>query len=160
MNDITDVWNEQEKTLHADIRNIMSKYDQITPQMLAIVISTLCGVSVADMMTEKRNHRVFARWFLYYAYRYATSASYEKICEMFTYDGNKPSYSSVRNGILSFSQVVETNKYWNDKWSVVRSIIANKGQCTSENNTLTKHVITITIPKELENTITIKTKII
>ena len=157
-NDVTDIWVNQERNLQDDMAHIMAQYDEITPQLLAVVVATLCGISVADMMTEKRNHRVFARWLLYYSYRYATCASYEKISELFTYDGVRPSYSNVRNGILNFSQIIESNKYWCDKWNIIHNIIIGREKEQFVSKIPDKQVITINVPKELENKITIKIK--
>ena len=153
VSNIKNVNIEKEDELYKKISAAINGYENITPQILAVTISALCGISVADLMTEKRNHHVMARWLLYYTYHYITSTTYKKMCEIFTYDGSRPTYSSIRNGILSFSYVIETNKYWGEKWRIMHSIIK---ECYNMPIQTKKQEIIITMPKELKDKVTIK----
>jgi chromosomal replication initiation ATPase DnaA len=133
----------------------LAKTNQDSIDYIADCVAALCDVSKKVMLSNTQVlHNVRARYLYWYACRYMTNESYEKISMMSQQnDGYKHTASAISSGIKKMSSMIEDEPLWNKRWLAIKSVI--KEQFHIETN---KEVILVKIPKALKGKVNIITK--
>ena len=118
---------------------------------LAELIASLCMMDVETMMSDDTSPDVAqARYLLWYAQRYVTDYTYEKIGkisgDMF---GRTYTRFRVSRGVNSMHMLIEQKPVWNKRWNILKTAIKEYNAMICEPPV----PITITIPKNVELTI-------
>ena len=112
-------------------------YEGRVRNYLADFVASLCNVEKEKMFSENNSLDVAqARWLFWYAYRYMTGETYEKI-ETFTKVG-------VASSVNKMSVMIEQQPIWKKRWTIVKRIIRITNSLIDEN---TEEPIKIIIPK-------------
>ena len=133
----------------------LAKTNQDSIDYIADCVAALCGVSKDGMLSNTQTlHYVRARYLYWYACRYMTNESYEKISMMsMRNNGCKHTASAISSGIKKMSSMIEDEPLWNKRWLAIKSVI--KEQLHIE---IREDVIEIKIPKALKGKVNIITK--
>lgn len=134
----------------------LRNYEKDILNYIAEVVSSVCNVDKERMMSDDRTLPVTqSRWLFWYAYRYMTSYTYERISEETSRECTKQ-YTAVgvSVGTNKMSVMIEQEPIWKKRWGVVRRII--KLINDDDDTEREAHTITIQVPRELKGQITIK----
>lgn len=129
----------------------LRKYEVHIPTHLSKFVASICGVDVKNMFSDCHNLEVsHARWLFWYAYRYTTNETYEKIGKLSTnYCGKYFSKAAVALSVKKMDELIEQQSIWKKRWFVIKQIIKEYNGLVIEPSV----PITITIPKNVELTI-------
>lgn len=108
---------------------LLRSYAYEIQEYLASFVASICELTVKEMFEEcskynKSNYRSQARWLFWYAYRYMTNESYDRIALM-----TKQHYrhsitpSGIGMSINKMARLVEMDATWMKRWIVVRRVI-------------------------------------
>ena len=124
---------------------------------LADFVSALCGVQKDSMLSNTHvAYCAHARYMYWYAYRYMTNESYEKIATLSCEDGHKYTQSAISTGINRMSVMIEQEPPWNKRWLIVKRII--NVIKTQERERDIDNTIVIQVPKDLKGKVNIQIK--
>lgn len=139
----------------ADAVECLRNYDMDVFEYIADVVASVCNVDVCKMLSNDRSaQNVQARWLYWYTYRYLTGFTYERISEETSNSITKQyTYAGIGIGINKMSVMIAEDPLWKRRWGVVKRV-ANL--INEEEEKTFNHVLTIQIPKELKDKITIK----
>ena len=91
-----------------------------------------------------------ARWLFWYAYRYMTNETYEKISKLSeSMYKRKFTKTCVASSVNKMYSLIEQQPIWRKRWTIVKRIIKLQNEMVFE----PQIPITITIPKNVELTI-------
>lgn len=146
-------WEKIDDDIIREVCRLLDKYNYDLLNNLIMFVSSLCNLDPIDMLSISDKIYVSqSRWLLWYAYRYMTHESYEKIAERTCIGGHVFNTRSVAAGIEKMAHIIETEDVWLKRWTIIKKIIKLwKSKEEVENNE-----ITITIPKNWK--VKIKTK--
>ena len=151
-------WIDEEEKINNGIAQNLSAYDKLNIQSLAAIVAALCNIHVESMLTSKKRSNLFVRWLFYYAYRYYTNCTYDKILHTFQTNGLYATYYEIRSGVERMDGMIDREKYWKHRWGILKNIINSKidgnDRETIEIEKSTKDVV-IVIPKELKDKVKI-----
>lgn len=121
---------------------------------LLYFVSALCNIQPVDILSvSDKIHVSQARWLLWYAYRYMTHESYERISDYMCIEGHRFNTRSVAAGIEKMAKLIEQETLWGKRWHIIKSIIKIwKNNKTTE----IKKDVVITIPKDSDINIKVK----
>lgn len=122
---------------------------------LAKCVASLCDVAEEKMLSDCNTVYVAqARWLYWYAYRYMTNETYEKIADNTErMCGKRFTKQGVASSINKMSALIENEPVWKKRWAIIKRIIKLRDV---DNDKKADNTITINIPKELREQITIK----
>lgn len=123
---------------------------------LSDYVATLCGITVKEMFSS--SDVVFfahSRWLYWYAYRYITNESYDKIARQDFHYGHKFSQRTIQNGVNKMAMMIEEDTLWKKRWTIIKRIIKLREQYEKPK---TDNTIVIQVPKELRDSISIVIK--
>ena len=121
---------------------------------LSDFVAALCEVPKNSMLSNTHvAYCAHARYLYWYAYRYMTNESYEKIASISCESGHKYTQSAIATGVNKMSTMIEEEPLWNKRWLIVKRIIKLKWQDETIDNT-----IVIQVPKELKGKVNISIK--
>jgi len=141
--------NEMEQKVLKDMEIILKRHNFNMTTFLAHIIASICDIDVTEIFSV--NNKAYlsqSRWMFWYAYRYMTGETYERIAEKTSFEGHKFHVQAIIHGITSFAKLLEYDRSWGDKWKMVKEFIKIKngmGQGKDE-----KHEVVITVPKNVE----------
>ena len=131
--------------------DILMNYEAHIRTHLADFVASICNVEKERMFSSCNDLDVAqARWLFWYAYRYMTGETYEKIGKL-----SKPIYGKaftkvgVAASVNKMYTLIEQQPIWRKRWTIVKRIIKMQNELTYEPLT----PITITVPKNVEITI-------
>lgn len=143
-NEILSEWEGVEQTVVSEIEHVVSKYDYVCINFLACHIAAMCNVDVADMLSScDKVYLSQARWLYWYAVRYMTNETYERIAQKTSMERCKFSSESIRVGCQKISMLIETDYIWANRWKLIKHIIKLKYKKDDENK---KQKIVVNIP--------------
>lgn len=118
---------------------------------LADFVASICNVDIERMFSNCNDLDVAqARWLFWYAYRYMTNETYEKISQLSeSMYKRKFTKTCVASGVNKMYNLIEEHPIWKKRWTIVKRIIKTHNAMVTEPNI----PITITIPKNVELTI-------
>lgn len=99
-------------------------YEQEIGNHLARFVASLCDIEVEEMLSNlKSNYCSQARWLYWYALRYMTNETYDKISERTIYNGHVFTMRAVAQGIEKMGRMVYDNGIWRKRWTILKRII-------------------------------------
>lgn len=155
-----EILNEMEllekENLHKAL-HYLRKYGSDTRKYLAQCVAAICDVDVEKMLTNTDViYLAHARWLYWYAYRYLTNESYEKIAINTSTMGHPFALRSVQGAVNKMAMMIEKEPMWKKRWTIIKHII--KLQDGESANTNVDNTIVIQVPKELKDKINITIK--
>ena len=131
--------------------NALSNYELDMRTYLARFVSSLCDVEIERMLSDDNHLDVAqARWLFWYAYRYMTGETYEKIGKLSErIYGKSFTKVGVASSVNKMYTMIEQQPIWRKRWTIVKRIIKLQNEIVFE----PQIPITITIPKNVELTI-------
>lgn len=139
---------ENERITMKCVCDTLSAYGGRIRLYLADFIASLCNVEKERMFSSCNDLDVAqARWLFWYAYRYMTGETYEKIGKL-----SKPIYGKaftkvgVAASVNKMYTLIEQQPIWRKRWTIVKRIIKLQNEMEFEPQV----PITITIPKNVE----------
>lgn len=125
---------------------------------LADLVTALCDVTTEEAFSNTDViYLAHARWLYWYAYRYMTNESYEKIAKRTSRYGHLFHLRSIQSGVNKMSAMIEIEPVWRQRWSVVKQIIKELQTNEKENSDIDNTII-IQVPRDLRDEIQIKIK--
>ena len=122
-----------------------------TRTYLADFVAELCGVEKEKMFSACNSLDVAqARWLYWYAYRYMTNETYEKIGRLSgELYGKAFTKVGVASSVNKMYKLIEQQPIWRKRWTIIKRIIKENSESIVE----PPIPITITVPKNVEVTI-------
>lgn len=119
---------ENEKNIILDVCKILANYEGNICNYIADFVSSLCGVTKEQMFSCKKSIDIAqARGLFFYAYRYITYYTYDKIGhvtrEMY---GKSFTPEGVKSSVVKISELIENNPIWAKRWAILKSIIKSQ----------------------------------
>lgn len=133
------------------ICDTLSTYENKARVYLADFVAALCHVEKGDMFSTCNNLDIAqARWLFWYAYRYMTNETYEKIGNL-SRDiyGKAFTKVGVSSSVNKMARLIANEPIWTKRWAILKRIIKEQNPSIAEPPV----PITITIPKNVELTI-------
>lgn len=135
---------------------LLRTHEQGIRERLADCAAALCGVDTDEMMhVQGKTRLAHARWLYWYAYRYMTNDSFEKIASLTNQRGHKFTSHAVMYATRKMAVMVENEPMWKKRWTIIRKFIKIQMESCCEN---VDNTITINIPKHLRDKINIQIK--
>lgn len=134
-------------------------YDNIN--IVRVFVANLCGVDSADIISITDAPHIFqARWLYWYALRYMTHDTYERISDITKIDGHRFTLRTVAKGVEQMDNLIEVDSIWRVRWKKTKDFIRELQSGEEKNVGLItqKHKITISVPNEIKNNIEIEIK--
>ena len=118
---------------------------------LASFVASVCNVDDERMFSASSDLDVVqARYLFWYAYRYMSNETYDKIGRMSKELGGKVfTGTGVAAGVSKMYSLIEQQPIWRKRWTIIKRIIKEGNNTIAEPPT----PITITVPKNVELTI-------
>lgn len=116
-------FEEQEAELVTKVCDLLKGHEELVLNKMAEFVASACGVD-KDMMLNDCD-KLFvaqARWLYWYAIRYMTNDTYEKIAERTALQGHSFASSSIGLCINKMSQLIESNPLWEHRWAIIKNI--------------------------------------
>jgi chromosomal replication initiation ATPase DnaA len=133
----------------------LRQYEGDVQNYLADCVAAICGVKKNDMFTNnKKEYYVHARWLFWYAYRYMTNESYDKIAYISSANGHHFVLRTIQSCTGKMAMMIESEPLWKKRWMVIKRIIKLYNSMDSDKQT--DNTIVVQIPRNLKDTISIK----
>lgn len=142
---------ENERETMRCVCDILSNFEGKIRTYLADIVASLCNVDKEKMFSESNSLDVAqARWLFFYAYRYMTNETYEKIGRLSgELHGKRFTKMGVAASVNKMYSLIEQQPIWRKRWTIVKHIIKLQNETMVEPQV----PITITIPKNVTATI-------
>lgn len=140
-----------ERTTMTCVCDMLRGYESNIRIRLAEFVASVCDVEKEKMFSEDNHLDVAqARWLFWYAYRYMTNETYEKIGRL-SKDvyGKAFTKMGVASSVNKMYTLIEQQPIWRKRWTIVKRIIKMQNELICEPPV----PITITVPKNVELTI-------
>lgn len=132
----------------------IGKHELSVHDHLADIVASLCNIDKMTMLgSSEKAYVAQVRWLFWYAYRYMTGETFEKIGRM-THDcgGHKFASNGIGQGVNKMSALINSDPIWQRRWTTVKRIIKLREQ---ESEVKVDNAITINIPRGLREKINI-----
>jgi hypothetical protein len=118
-------WERLENNNIAIACEYLRRYERDIEDYIADIVASLCNVDVDKMLTDTSvAYLAQARWLYWYALRYMTNETYDKIAERTT---RKSAYHFTPNGIgqsiNKMSAMIASETIWTKRWIILKRII-------------------------------------
>ena len=149
--EIKQTLESDERTAMQLVCDILSNHEKSIRAYLADFVASLCSIDRERMFSVCNDLDVAqARWLYFYAYRYMTNDTYEKIGKLSgELYGKTFSKAGVAASVNRMYSLIEQQPIWRKRWTIVKRIIKLQNEMVFEPQV----PITITIPKNIELTI-------
>ena len=129
----------------------LANYERCIRVYLAEFVASMCNVETERMFSNDSHLDVAqARWLFWYAYRYMTNETYEKIGKLSSeLYGKTFAKVSVAESVNKMYNLIEQQPIWRKRWTIIKRIIKLQNEMVFEPQV----PITITVPKNVEVTI-------
>ena len=126
-------------------------YEGRVRNYLADFVASLCNVETERMFSDDNHLDVAqARWLFWYAYRYMTNETYEKIGKLSgELYGKVFTKVGVASSVNKMNMMIEQQPIWKKRWTIVKQIIKLQSEMVFE----PQIPVTIAVPKNVELTI-------
>lgn len=142
--DAVEAWDslkeERQQAIDAAIATVKENTTDLFGRIVRVT-SMLSDVKEEDIFSvmRQRSDILYARWFVWYAYRYATAETYSSIAHIMERYGsfNK---DVICGAVIKMGKVLESNNRWHKRWVIVKKIIDEykaQGMEKSEKDTVT-----------------------
>lgn len=135
----------------------LRRYEGDIEDYVAEIVASLCNVDVNKMLSDTSvAYLAQARWLYWYALRYMTNETYEKIAERTM---QKTPYRFTPNGIgqsiNKMSAMIVNEPIWTKRWIILKRIIKLRDTVVKEKSEMETVTMKIIAPKgvkvELKN---------
>lgn len=135
----------------------LRRYEGDIEDYVAEIVASLCNVDVDKMLSDTSvAYLAQARWLYWYALRYMTNETYDKIAERTM---SKTSYRFTPNGIgqsiNKMSAMIVNEPIWTKRWIILKRIIKLRDTVVKEKSEMETVTMKIIAPKgvklELKN---------
>lgn len=142
---------ENERVVMQFVCDTLLNYEGKIRTYLADFVASLCNVDKHRMFSENNSLDVAqARWLFWYAYRYMTNETYEKIGKLSgELYGKTFTKVGVAASVNKMYTLIEQQPIWRKRWTIIKRIIKLQNEMVFEPQV----PVTITIPKNVELTI-------
>ena len=139
---------ENERVVMQCVCDILLNYEGRIRTYLADFVASLCNVDRDKMFSESNSLDVAqARWLFWYAYRYMTNETYEKIGKLSgELYGKTFTKVGVAASVNKMYTLIEQQPIWRKRWTIIKRIIKLQNEMVFEPQV----PITITIPNNVE----------
>lgn len=124
---------------------------------MADIVASLCNVDCAEMLTNSSvSYLAQARWLYWYAIRYMTNETYDKIAMRTTAkSGCKFTPNGIGQSINKMALLVAQEPIWIKRWTIIKHIIKLRDTVIKEKGDMETLTMKIIAPKgvkvELKN---------
>lgn len=142
---------ENERLMMTCVCDTLVNYERCVRTYLADFIASLCNVETERMFSDDNHLDVAqARWLFWYAYRYMTNETYEKIGKLSgELYGKVFTKVGVASSVNKMNIMIEQQPIWKKRWAIVRRIIKTQNEIVFE----PQIPVTIAVPKNVVLTI-------
>lgn len=149
--DVKNELAENERITIKCVCDTLRGYGSRIREYLADFVASICNVERDDMFSSCNDLDVAqARWLYFYAYRYMTNDTYEKIGRTpVGANGKTFTKVGVATGINKMYELIEQQPIWRKRWLIIKRIIKESDSSIQELPT----PVTIKVPKNVEITI-------
>lgn len=158
-------WKDLRNKSFREIEGVLRKYDYNSLTMLSSFVSSICDVETADLLTSSANIYISqCRALFWYAYRYMTQDSYERISNKTAIDGCRFSPDTVRKACEKMADLINVDPQWKGRWINVKRFIRLKEDPLSyqvpDNVSVMpqKYKLMLHVPREIKDQIEIEIK--
>ena len=153
--EVLESWRAIDDNVINGVCELLNKYNYNLLNNLIRFVASVCNLEPIDMLSISDKIYVSqSRWLLWYAHRYMTHESYEKIAERTCIEGHVFNTRSVAAGIEKMAHIIETEEIWQKRWLAIKKII--KLWRVNDNDD-SKEII-VTIPNYMDVKVKVKTK--
>lgn len=154
--EIKNTWDSIDENVLEQINTLLQNYQYDLLNNITNYVASLCNIDPYDMLSVSDKVYISqSRWLLWYSWRYMTHESYEKIAEHTCIEGHVFNTRSVAAGIEKMAKIIEQEKIWEKRWSILKHIIK---LWKSNNDMQENKTITINIPKDMDIKVKINKK--
>lgn len=113
---------------------------------LADFVANICDVNKEQILSDCNTIYVSqARGLFWYAYRYMTNETFEKIAQRTEHiNGKRFTEQGVATSVYKMSQLIDQNTLWKKRWTILKRIIKT---INTDKKKPTDNTIVIQIPK-------------
>lgn len=160
--DAVETWNTLNAQREHAINEAIEAVKTNTTDLFGCIVritALLSDVKEEDIFSvlRQRSDILYARWFVWYAYRYATAETYSSIAHIMERYGNF-NKDVICGAVIKMGKVLESNSHWHKRWVIVKKIIDEyKAQGMEQSE---KDTVTLTIRHAAHVNIEIKHEII
>ena len=139
---------ENERVVMQCVCDTLLNYEGRIRSYLADFVASLCSVDKEKMFSSCNDLDVAqARWLFFYAYRYMTNETYEKIGKLSgELYGKTFTKVGVASSVNKMYALIEQQPIWRKRWTIIKRIIKLQNEMVFEPQV----PITITIPNNVE----------
>lgn len=149
---IAEKWSEVDGNIEKALAYI-AKSEIDMRRFIADCCASLCDVGVKEMLADTDVvYLAHARWLFWYAYRYMTNESYEKIALSTSEKGHSFSLRTIQNGVNKMSMMIASEPMWTKRWTIIKRIIKLREKEEPKRD----NTITISVPRHLKDVINIR----
>lgn len=148
-----------------DIELVLRNYDYVSQDMLAGFVAAICDVDECDMLSSNDNAYVSqVRRFYWFALRYMTHDTYQRISERTALSGCRFTKDGIRKGIEAMGAIIENEPVWTGRWVVTKKMIKlmqdpHSYQINDFSATMPrKYKLTLCVPKEYKENVEVEIK--
>ena len=148
-------WQQMDSVEH--ILDVIRNHEYDIRRYLADTVAALCDVDVETMLTDcDKIYISQARSLYWYAYRYMTNESYEKIVDATArIYGKRFTIGGIANAVTKMSSLIESEPLWKKRWTIIKRIIKLRDTNTEERE---DNTIVIQVPRDIKDKIQILIK--
>ena len=121
----------------------LSKCESDIEDYMAETIAALCNINVGEMLSDSyATHLAQPRWLYWYAMRYMTNETYEKIAlQTEKKCGYKFSPNGIGQCINKMASLIAQEQIWMKRWTIIKHIIKLRGTNDTRKETVTMRLI-------------------
>ena len=154
--DVVEKWKQLDTYNIEQACNYIRKMEQDVREYLAQFVAAICNVDVESMLAKTDViYLANARWLYWYAYRYMTNESYEKIAADTSRNGHKYKLRSVQGGVNKMADLIDKQPLWERRWHAVKKFIKLRDTQVDEH---IDNTIVIQVPRDVKDKIKIVIK--
>ena len=155
-------WRNMREKDFDEISTILSNMDYDMQTMIGSFVASICHVDYADLHSMNNKQEVtHARWLYWYALRWWSDESYERISERTMMDGRRFTSANIGIGITKMVKMTSVQGMWRDRFAVVKKFIRLKEDPMSYkvsdfcNPLPERYKLTLKMPKALKDKVEI-----
>lgn len=137
--------------------DLLRQHESRIEDYMADIVASLCNVDCAEMLTNSSvAYLAQARWLYWYAIRYMTNETYDKIAMRTTAkSGCKFTPNGIGQSINKMALLVAQEPIWVKRWTIIKHIIKLRDMVVKEKSEMETVTMKIIAPKgvkvELKN---------
>ena len=137
--------------------DLLRQHESRIEDYMADIVASLCNVDCAEMLTNSSvSYLAQARWLYWYAIRYMTNETYDKIAMRTTAkSGCKFTPNGIGQSINKMALLVAQEPIWVKRWTIIKHIIKLRDTVIKEKGDMETVTMKIIAPKgvkvELKN---------